>query len=288
MKIFIKKTLTFFGLFTLLLIVFLSLRIEKTLNVRWKLSKNINTLFLGASHIQRGINDSIYIGGFNLADGSERYLFTYLKLKNLLASNSNIDSVFLEFAPTDIWLNTDSKYYSSNEMSKFLPMYFPFFSWEEWKVYMKMGKIKVLSFIGQKALKNIPKDISDFGGFSPSNRIFNSSLDKYTARDWAERGHKINYKYLEKITALCYEKKIKLIFIYMPMYRPENFYDQKYYYSTYKKQFSNVELLDFSGWDCPDSLRADEHHLNSIGANRFTKMLYDSIKKPRFSNNKFY
>jgi len=65
MKIFIKKTLTFFGLFTLLLIVFLSLRIEKTLNVRWKLSKNINTLFLGASHIQRGINDSIYIGGFN-------------------------------------------------------------------------------------------------------------------------------------------------------------------------------------------------------------------------------
>lgn len=254
-------------------------RVIQSQNISWKLPKSTHVLFMGASHIEKGINDSIYNGSINLAKGSERYLFTYLKLKHIVKNNPQIDTLFLQFAPTDIWKNTDSKYYSANEMSYFLPLYFPYFSNEEWSVYEGMKTSKVGTLLLQKTLKNLPYNIHSFGEFSPSEKIFDSNHDIYKMPIYQEKGHSINYKYLKKIISLSNEKNIKLLFLYMPMYKPQDFYDQDYFYKIYSKQFSNIKLLDYSKWHCPDNFRADEHHLNIAGAKEFTKKLVNDFTK---------
>ena len=129
MKVFVKKTFYFTAIFFFIISAVFSYRIIRTKKISWELPASTHVLFMGASHILVGVNDSIYKGSLNIASSSERYLLTYLKLNNIVKINHHIDTVFLQFAPTDVWENTDSKYYSVNEMSHFLPLYFPFFQW---------------------------------------------------------------------------------------------------------------------------------------------------------------
>ncbi|MGN6493304.1 MAG: hypothetical protein ACTHLE_14990 [Agriterribacter sp.] len=277
-----KKFIRNVSLFSLLVIVMLvslsSYRVYKVKNMNWKLPENIHVLFMGASHIECGINDSIFPNSINLAMGSERYMFTYLKLRELLKYNPQVDRVYLQYAPTDTWKNTDSKYYSNNEMSYFLPTYLPLFSKEEWKVYDTIAKSHITTLLTQKIIKRIPSDLRSLGCFKAREEAFDSRKDSYKMPEWQESGSQVNLSYLEKIVKLCKDKNIRLYFLYMPMFNPAKFYDQEAFYKTYREKFSDITLLDYSAWKCPDSWRADEHHLNYEGASNFTKELYSNLK----------
>lgn len=281
MKKYIIKIAAFISVLLFIIFITFAYRYISTRSISWELPKEKHVLFAGASHIQRGINDTVYSGAFNIASGSERYMFTYLKIKEILKTNKQIDTIFLEFSPTDIHENTDSKYYSANEMSYFLPTYAPYFTLDEWEVYSKMDIGQVGTLLLQKSLKNIPESINSFGGYLPSNSVFNPSKDEYNNREWLPKGHEINYTYLNKIIETCNNYEVKLYFLYMPMYDAEKFYDQQYFYNSYAKNFSEIPLIDLSKISIPDNYRADEHHLNKIGATYITKKLPEFVKNTK-------
>ena len=243
----------------------------------WEIDKTKSVLFMGASHIEKGINPEYFPSAINIASGSERYMFTFLKLKKLLNANKHIDTLFLQFAPTDIQKNTDSKYFNKGEMSYFTPLYFPYFNDHEWSIYSK-HYYSVLKFLIQKSLKIIPFDIHGFGDYKKNIGEFNRNKKASPSRKWLEAGHTINYFYLDQIIELCKKHKIKLNLAYMPMFNKEFYYDIDYFYNTYRNKYSNIRFLDFSDWDCPDSYRKDEHHLNNIGADNFTKYFKQNVK----------
>lgn len=277
-----KFILTITGFFVIVLVLILGLLIYRytvTTKISWKLPENTHILFMGASGVELAINDTLFPNSINLSSSSEKYLFTYLKLERILHENSQVDTLFLGFAPTDIWENTDIKYFLDNDMSYFFPLYFPLFTREEWKIY-KNKKTSVITFLCNKLLKDIPRDIHSFGGFLPKYKEYDSQNGQ--SREWVvdpmKSGLEINYSYLKKIIELTKKRQVKLYFLYTPMYCPEDFYDQEYYYNAYKKYFSDVELFDYSHWDCPDHYRADEHHLNYKGACYFTLELRKRIR----------
>ncbi|WP_116126270.1 hypothetical protein [Lewinella sp. IMCC34183] len=276
---FIKTTLLFLGILGGMLLLTFAYRWVTIRSIDWSLPDDTHVLFVGASHIAKGVNDSLYEGSANLALGSERYLFTYLKLERLLTANPQVDTVFLEFAPTDMHRNTDSKYYTANEMSLYLPLYFPYFSEEEWKLYGRTNAPTVATLLVQKVLKDIPRSIRTYGRFNPSEKQFDSRQDQHEIAEWLDRGHAINYRYLNKIISLCEAEGVNLIFLYMPMFRPSEFYDEEYYYATYRDQFSQIELLDYSDLELPDNFREDEHHLNKFGARFFTERLVADLQR---------
>ena len=290
MKKFIIQTIAFFVLIIGILGSVFAVRYVLINRVSWKLPNETNVLFMGASHILNGINDAKYPNSINLASSSERYLFTYLKLERLLKQNPQIDTLFLEMAPTDIWENTDTKYYTVNELSDFLPKYFLFFNKEEWNIYTEkiFPQIDNSFFINTfipKIIKFIPpKNIHYWGAYAPREQVFDRFKDKYKSsiRNNNE-GNAINHLYLRKIINLAKEYDVKLLFLYMPMYEPERFYNQEEYYEAYEKYFSDVELLDYNKFDMPDSLRADEHHLNTAGAEYFTLKLHHDMDSLRVS-----
>ena len=233
---------------------------------------------MGASHIERGIDDALTSSAVNFSNSSERYMFTYLKLKCLLRDNQQIDTIFLECAPTDLWEHSDDKYHTDNEAALYITLFCTLFSKEECMVY-KDSPSRLVSF-SIKSLFRIKyyKQSSFFkqmGGYIGYKNNQKEMIAKDIAPNLIEGfyGHKINYRYLRKIISLCHSCGVKLYFLYCPVYHPEYFYDQDWYYEAYNENFSDVELLDYSHWLIPLDEYYDAHHLNHKGAQHFTKEL---------------
>lgn len=267
------------GVFT----VFIAIRIYATTHIDFKESVDVHYLFTGASHPYHGIDDSLMETAVNRSAPSERYMFTYLKLKNILRDNPQIDTVFLQCAPTDLWNNTDDKYFAENEMSRFLPMYFPLFTSSEWNVY-KNHLGTVIPLILQKSfdLKQLsPNALYESMGNKATKEENSIRMDRikiypdYPSLMTGEKGHAVNYTYLRRIIELCNEKGVKLYGVYFPVYHPEYYYDQQEYYTALSDLFPDLELLDYHNLVFPDSMRRDPHHLNEMGAKVFSKMLQD-------------
>ena len=91
-----------------------------------------------------------------------------------------------------------------------------------------------------------------------------------------EYGNEVNIKYLKKIISFCKNHKLSLVLIYCPMYKPEYYYDQDYYYRQLEG-LGKVTYLDYSHLEIEDSLRYDAHHLNKKGAEVFTRQLCNDL-----------
>lgn len=273
---FITKTLFISLSILCIYIIAFVIKFSISNNLDWTLSNKPTTVFMGASHVENGINPNYYDNCVNIASSSERYMFTYLKLKKLIEYNP-IDTLFLQFAPTDVWEHTDCKYFANDaEMLHFIPLYSPLFRKEEYNVYKRELKDFILVSI-KKTFSFIRVDLNSYGGYKYNNKIFNPEK-KYQMPDWdTTYGSDINLSYLDKILDLCDKNKIKVYLIYLPMYNPEQFYDQSYYYNLYNTKYPDYELLDYSTMVIPDNYRADEHHLNKDGAIFFTKLLYRDV-----------
>lgn len=57
------------------------------------------------------------------------------------------------------------------------------------------------------------------------------------------------------------------------MYNKDFYYNTEDFYKAYENNYAEIPFLDYSDWNCPDSYRKDEHHLNQIGATIFTQKL---------------
>ena len=235
MKRYIKKLSCISLLFLLLIAGVASLRVAIFRHHSWKLPADKHILFLGASHFNHGIDDSMMKSAVNWTRGSERYMYTYIKLLHLLPENPQIDTIFLELAPTDLWEDTDYKYHVLNEQSGYVKLYWPFFTWEQWKNF-KSEPVQVLGLV-MSSLLSI-KEYSQYnwwmhmGGYKPNLNDMKVDSVKPEMEPSNGAGHNVNYDYLRRIIRLCKDKNIHLSFIYCAMYHSEYFYDQECYYKT--------------------------------------------------------
>ena len=243
-------------------------------NINWHLPEQKHVLFMGASHIVHAIDDSITPSAINLAKESERYMFTYIKLQHLLEQNEQIDTIFLECASTDLFEHADDKYFKDNEMVSFFATYYPLFNREQWKLY-KEKAISAFTLLYRRTVIDYARGI-DYTYFSNKFPARTKTLNREEVcynPVGGIYGNNINYAYLRKIIELCKHNSIKLYFLYCPVYKPECYYDQYYYYNAYHQFFKDVDLLDYSKYPMDDDDRYDAHHLNDKGALKFTKEL---------------
>ena len=244
----------------------------------WKVPSKVHVLFMGASHITRGIDDSLMETALNWSSPSERYMFTYIKLERLLDNNPQIDTVFLQCSATDLWKDTDYKYHDANEQSKYVKCYLPFMTKEQLMVYKDEAlQAFHLALNGLFATDDITQSRwwETLGGYAPLSSTFNRKdmhLDREKPRGY---GHDVNYTYLRKISTLCKEKNVKLILLQCPVLHLDYYYDMDYFYHALQENYSDIEFADFSDLEIPDEYRYDPHHLNKDGADYFTKVLME-------------
>lgn len=93
---------------------------------------------------------------------------------------------------------------------------------------------------------------------------------------------RIQIDFLKEIEQLCKNIGVRLILLNTPMH-PEfqkTLKEDKEYFNKYCEQSRIVDQLwNYSDFTLPDSCYADAEHLNYHGADVFTKMIRDKLKK---------
>jgi hypothetical protein len=283
MKKFIKKTLAFLILpiiagISIFLVFVICIN---NLSSEYQLQSNIKNIYLGDSHIQQAINDSIIPNSLNLAASSESFYFSYYKLKVLLNNNSSVEKVYLGLSYHSL-SNYYDRFINGDYSSAVAPKYFYILPPKEQIRMIYWNKTNLVPFmksvIKHGFIKLIRNDYSSFlGGYSNhfnTTSAVNSSMDKRLIFQYYNNGSlnpfsEINIKYLNKIAVLCKSKGVELYTLNTPLY---DYYSEKVpikykeklrkIISEFKLNYINLSNLEFKR----EYFIPDGDHVSRLGA----------------------
>jgi hypothetical protein len=250
-----------------------------------------NILVLGDSTPECAINDKIFKQVFNFSSPAESYYYSFLKLRKILESNQDIDTVLLSFSPHNVFDN--NWFQNNNHIQHNFCRYYPLMSWHDLKYLLEYNqKILVyscrhipLQFLKNGLRKISRKTILKLGGFKDLD------LDRLVpALQALQEGKRIkDFKlpqhfgttivelhYLQKIVVLCKENELKLIFINLPKHPvliKNKGYGIQEFQQMYKMKFNQISYFDFSNFPLEDEFFVDLVHLNREGAICFSEFL---------------
>jgi len=301
MKLFLKKSLLFLFISTLL--VFLFFPIDYIYNKRVEkltLDRNISTLICGASHLMCALDDKIIPNSTNTCLPSESYYYTYYKLKKILYNDNDLKYILLGLSFSSFGENFDNQIYETGKISYMYPKYFLILENREKLSLLKKnptGLLKSIPYIFKNAFITFSKsnkyinypfwgNFSDNENTNLSDENIKAAINRHyynTDSDLLQDFSDIQLEYLMKIVDLYNEKKIQLYLINAPLSNeyfseiPEKFIN--HYYSIVKKlKFTkNVKILDYHNYQLPKNYFRDADHLNSYGAKIISEKIISEI-----------
>ena len=255
----------------------------------FKLPENINTIVLGNSTIEDGINDRVMGNSYNLGLGFEVMDHVYVKLKLLKKFNPQIDTVLIGF--DDIILF--KKEFNSPRIPNpsFLDQYDMQDRWMNFKEFSSTRRTEsVLNLYNFFAVKNLIKtnfknptlsDL-DIGGYAATNRhnlerSIKKRKESPNAPKLIEDFPPINKYYLNRIIELSKTENIKLFFVTTPKHKIT--WSDSTYRDIHRKYFPDVAHIDCMQMSLPDSCFSDCTHLNYIGATCFGIKLREILRQ---------
>ena len=291
MKSFLKKIVTFtlLSLIAILILVFGSNLILKHKS-SFKISKNIDKVFLGHSHSECSINDSIFKNSINLSSSGESYFYNYQKIRKLIDQNSHIKTVFVEFTNNNVDSIMDDWIWGYDKMAFYLQFYTPFMKSKDLELLVRKNStdfIASYSIATRKHLYRVFRGnfdfINDVGGFMNAKE---SKVNQMISENFFDRTiskeksvSETNLMYLRKMIDLCHENGIKLFLIRSPQHPLHPDLENEHIYQKILNQkFKDVELLDFDEMNFPNDHYLDLHHLNYKGAKHFSELFNNLIE----------
>lgn len=250
-------------------------------SIAFRLDQNIREIYIGDSHIQCAINDSLLTNSKNISTASESFYFSYFRLVNVIKKNHQLEKIFLGFSYHSL-----SSYYDDYICGQYSlsvsPKYFYVVPIEEkfqlalWNAGTLNSFVKEILSVGHEILFDEKNFFSDFGysnNFSNTKaseiymeqRLLTQYSTHKSTRDFSE----INLRYLKKIIELCKANKITLILLNTPLHP---FYKSKVptlYSAKYKDLISKygLRVVDLQNLSLPDSCFApDGDHVSKRGA----------------------
>jgi len=239
------------------------------------------SVIVGHSHPECAFNDSLISGFQNISESGESYFYTYIKCKRILADNSQIKNVFIEFGVNNILKEMDAWAWNDKTMNYRFPKFSPFMTSDEHL------ELLLNNFTGY--LNALPINIkyqsdrlfrADFnytnilGGHLPlpaddETLKDTNLLDNHVPKEYVASS--TNILMLKKIILLCKDKNINYYLIRSPvMVKDKNSESEKLFEKIRADYFSEIEFLDFSGFSSDSSDFKDAGHLNTLGANKFS------------------
>lgn len=296
MKQFLKNIFVFTSIPLICLLIGLLMIFYISKTIEYKFNENIKEIYIGDSHIQCAVNDSLLINSRNVSTSSESFYFSYYKLKKLIEENQNIEKVYLGASYHSL-----SNYYDdfiSGEYSPSVaPKYFYILPINEQFKLIRWNVKNIPTFI--KGVLSISyrylfKDVTfDYGGYSNSftnSMAMKPSMEKrlhfqyYTGKE-LNNFSEINLTYLTKIIVLCKTSKIDLVLLNTPLHP----YFKSKVPIIYINKFNeivntqNLNVIDFNALTFSDScFIPDGDHLSAKGAYQLTKELYELDMLPGF------
>lgn len=260
-----------------------------TQNKTLRIPNNYNIAFLGSSHIEYAINDTIIKNSFNFGRSAERAEFIYCKLKLLKRYNPQLDTVIIGF---DNYLLTNPS--DTSSYSKLLSPYF-------YNTYTitDLGKIFnsgwgcIESHISQPynwlKLFDIIKshfktdfNASNMDGLGGYSYLTRDKLDEdIKRRKLSKNNQKSKYDnlsiyFLSETIKYCNKMNITVILLHTPIHN-KLISEDNIYWNFYSENYSHLKFYDFRTLNLPDSCFGDLDHLNYKGAKVFSDFLEKEV-----------
>ncbi len=277
-------------------LMFLTSDINKTIysNTNFTLNSSVSTLYCGDSHAQYGLDDTSN-EILNISYRSEKFIWTYLKLRKILSVNKHIENIYLSLSYHSFLKTSDSEIYGENKdffYDRYIPLAstedylhilskkaynvtlglnylkynfgFPFQIYKEFRFYLK-------NYLGVFDSRMLPL----WGGFQKdhSNLLSTNSLQATYKRHFSNLEESSSQiEYFDKIVDLLRKQKINLILVTTPLHSSYRNLVPLSAKTLFSKHMSSALLkgarhIDLSAEEIPESFFKDHDHLNSLGAN---------------------
>ncbi|PCJ95904.1 MAG: hypothetical protein COA50_08065 [Flavobacteriaceae bacterium] len=261
----------------------------------FSIPKQKNILVLGNSHPECAINDSILPNVFNLAQSGTGYFYDYVKAREVIAENSQIDTVIIGYTYGDMAKEMDS-WFDGKEKIKFkLRNYFFLFNFNDYLALLKANPLDVLSQTPQAIGYNLYmsyKGYTYLGGFNylKRNKLEEAKrrLENQQILESNSEVSKYQSIYLQKIYTYCNKNNIVLILLNTPIHPLGEEYRKNLktnYYKFASQKLPKAILVNDSNLKLPESFYADLNHLNFKGAHEYSEFLKQNKFKQRIVND---
>jgi hypothetical protein len=294
MKFFVKNLMVF-GTFCVALVL-LILGVEKSIlnnQHHFRLPAKDKYIFLGHSHTQMALNDSLVDSSINLASAGEAYFYTYIKLNKILESNDQQKVVFIAYSNNSIVSEMNGWIWDDIHILDRYRLYSAFTRFNEMKVLYKNNpsttficnvKSIVNNFYYIFKLKNISED-NKMGGYIYLVRDKTDSLlqtiTKYNEKITEDTTTSVtNIVYLKKIIEVCRAKGVPVFLIRNPLHPAyRRIGNEPRFQKIRKEELGDTELLDFKDFPLQNSDYGDLEHLNYRGAKKYSLFINKLIKE---------
>lgn len=280
MKRFLALSICFLVIFVLVYV----------LGIRWynlsneqvfKLPNDKHIIFLGNSHVETSLNDSIISGAYNFARSSEEIEYAYAKLKLITKYNPQVDCVVFGLDNVISRKTGDSDY----DVAACSPRYFEALSLSDILFTIRHRSCDFI-FDNTIHLCDIVKlrthtVKSSMGGYLYLVRDnLENDIKKRGKRKYSTETNEEFLYFLNKIAVFCSSKHIKLIFICPPQYEKTPL-SKTLAPRIAHKYFPEVEFYNFIDLKFPENCYGDLDHLNYRGAKAFSEYIEasDLLKK---------
>lgn len=295
MKKFLLKLTFFFALCGLAFLAALALYFFRVNTLSFKIPQDKTVLFIGDSHMEVGIDGKLIPGSYNFAQSGDPYFDQYFRLVPLLDANPQIKTVFITATPHSLAKYGDARIFGDFTMQSVVSNAFPLYSGEILNMYLNREPKRFLKFVftqpvrlAKRILQSSEKSLmSSFGsGKISEGRNLEKSIAK--EKDLAAPGrlhgddtvgNVRQVEYLRKMVDFARLHGARVVFLNLPIYRDEEFFDVPYFESLLSEKFSDVEFWDYADFPIPDDCRQDINHLNRWGAEIFSRELAERMKR---------
>lgn len=235
----------------------------------YPLPQGCTTVYLGDSHIECAIDDSILSNSVNLSSAGAPTLCSYIKLRAVLSGENSVETVVLGLWASTLVSSSD-RITLSPHFDKRL-MYLTYNDFLETKAdFKELIRPIILSLLEWKG--------GSLGGYSGTRR---GKLDIDIALKDAEiaqgNGMKsviskkgLQYEWLLKIRELCEANDIKLILLSPPTYRADHYYNHKQFKQLLRDSLDGFTYVDHSDFEMSDDCYGDIGHLCRTGGVRYS------------------
>lgn len=246
------------------------------------INENKNILILGNSHPECAIDDSILSNSFNLAQSGSAYFYDYLKLREVIKHNVQIDTVVLGYSYGDLKENMDFWFTADDKINNKLRSYFFLLKAEDYLALLKANPASTLKHTPRTIFHNVKmkyKGYGYLGKFKPlvEHRLAeDKELIKSLETGSINKYSKYQIQYLLKIYEFCESNNLTLILLNTPIHKTLEEIQQPLtanYCSFVSKNLPNAYLVDHSNLTLPESGYRDLSHLHRSGAEIYSKYL---------------
>jgi hypothetical protein len=265
-----------------------------------KHAKDIRILLLGSSHMEEGVNPALLgDGAFNLAISARLNVYDAALAEKFIPDMDSLEAVVMPMDySTFLFGRLKSNPHETNNVvsligtchcmhTKYMKMHVvPFWYWSE----VLNSKLNYMSRFWNK--EDILQECDSLG-FVPLNLAerragweWRNLADDYDpSKPTDQEAYDNAWKVYETIARVTHKRGARLILIHTPVYKtyqdaisPDALKDIQQFVEKLQQKYPNVEYYSFlfaEGFT-PDDFN-DSSHLTSIGADKFSRMLYDVI-----------